>query len=119
MDDEASILTVSKIILERDGFEVVGCEDAESMLAEFCAARAEGRPFRAVLLDLNLPDGRGGVEVLPELKAIDPGVRAIAASGSTHCDEMDDFSKFGFVGALTKPFRMDQFAAEIHRICSQ
>ena len=52
MDDEPSVLTVVKAALETLGYEVEVAADGGQAVERFGQARAQGRPFAAVILDL-------------------------------------------------------------------
>ena len=85
-------------------------------LSAFERARAEGRPFGAVLLDLTIPGGAGGLAVLSRLRAIDPGVRAIASSGYSGDPVMARPEEHGFAAQLTKPYTVADLAEVIGRV---
>jgi PAS domain S-box-containing protein len=104
MDDEAVIRDVSKEVLEFLGYEASLAKDGESMLEIFKKANAEGKPFDVVILDLTIPGGPGGKEVVKELTKIDPAIKVIAASGYSNDPVMANYKAYGFNGILPKPF---------------
>jgi CheY-like chemotaxis protein len=81
--------------------------DGRATVDAFAQARAAGHPFDLVLLDLTVPGGLGGREVLAELRALDPAVRAIAVSGYSADPAMTDPAAHGFVGKLSKPYAIE------------
>ena len=70
------------------------------------AARAEGRPYAAVIMDLTIPGGMGGKEAIQRLLEIDPQVRAIVSSGYDNDEMVQRYLDLGFRGYLTKPYRV-------------
>jgi len=104
MDDEAVIRDVAKEVLEFLGYEASLAKDGESMLEIFKKANAEGKPFDVVILDLTIPGGPGGKEVVKELTKIDPAIKVIAASGYSNDPVMANYKAYGFNGILPKPF---------------
>ena len=74
-------------------------------------ARAEGRPFDLLILDLTVPGRMGGREVLTTLRGEDPGVHAIVSSGYAHDPIANHYAQHGFAGVLNKPYRLDELAA--------
>jgi DNA-binding response OmpR family regulator/signal transduction histidine kinase len=109
MDDEDMLREMLEQLLTRIGFkEVVLVKDGREAIAFFLSAREAGKPFDIVMLDLTIKEGMGGVETIQVLREIDPSVKAILCSGYSNDPIMSDFRAHGFVGALVKPFRMQQ-----------
>ncbi len=104
MDDEELVRRMSKRILESIGFEVVDCSDGAAAVIEYDRARTAGRPFHAVLLDLIVRGGVGGVSAAAQLRAIDPSVKAVAVSGYSDDPAMAEPQQYGFIAAVAKPF---------------
>ncbi len=65
-----------------------------------------GRPYDAVILDLNVVGGMGGEECFKRLRDLHPEVRAIVNSGYDSEDIAKRYFDMGFVGYLTKPYRV-------------
>ncbi|RME74744.1 MAG: PAS domain S-box protein [Chloroflexi bacterium] len=104
MDDEETVRDVIVSMLKYLGCEVVAVPHGEAAVAAFEQARKEGQPFDAVMLDLTIRGGMGGEETLKHLRAIDPSVPAIVASGYNTRDVMANPAAYGFQGVLVKPF---------------
>ena len=80
-------------------------EDAQSALAAYRELKPD-----VVFLDLILP-GRSGVEVLGDLRAVDPAVRVVVVT-AVEQDEIDKrLSDKGVSAILRKPFSYDDFKA--------
>jgi two-component system cell cycle sensor histidine kinase/response regulator CckA len=73
-------------------------------------------PFDAVVLDLAIPGGMGGKEVMEELSAIDPHVKAIISSGYLNDPVVRDFKRYGFSGMLTKPYEANELDDKLQNI---
>src|SRR5439155_949294 len=71
IDDEAEIRESLQTLLEFEGYEVEAAANGAQGLSKL-----GDRPFDLVLLDLALPD-RNGLELLPEIRAIDPQISVI------------------------------------------
>jgi DNA-binding NarL/FixJ family response regulator len=76
----------------------------------------EGRPFDAVIMDLTIPGGMGGVEAVAEVLKIDPEARVIVSSGYSRDPIMGDFSRHGFKGVIKKPYRVAEFSRVVREV---
>ena len=116
MDDEKMIRDLFKQILSRFGYDAEVTRDgAETIISYQCAMDA-GNPFDLVLLDLTVRGGMGGKETVEKLLAIDHQVKAIVSSGYSSDPVMKDYSKYGFAGALPKPYSMKELCAAIEKV---
>lgn len=104
VDDEEAVRGIVVLMLERLGHQCLAVDDGAAAIAAFTAARQDDEPFDVVVIDLNLEDGMGGLEAFHRLRAIDPEVRAIVASGYSHDPVLSDHAAHGFKGILVKPF---------------
>jgi signal transduction histidine kinase/CheY-like chemotaxis protein len=116
MDDEEPIRLLLKTILKTLGYEVETARDGAEAIALFERAIAAGTAFRAVLLDVTVPGGMGGVEAGIRLKEIDPSVKLIVSSGYSDARVMSDFGKFGFDDVLPKPWTATQISDVFRRV---
>lgn len=102
VDDEAQVREVTRIMLERLGFEVLQAECGKQALALAAENRAT---LRLVLLDLSMPD-LSGDQVMVSLRAISAGLPVILSSGFHESELAERFGDQGFSGFLQKPFRL-------------
>src|ERR1017187_4363818 len=72
MDDEEAIRMLLKSVLTRLGYQVETARDGAEAIAQCEDAKAAGRGFDAVLLDLTVHGGMGGAEAAVRLKELDP-----------------------------------------------
>lgn len=107
MDDEDLILDVVGSMLEYLGYGVELSRTGHEALEKYKAALDAGTPFDAVIMDLTIPGGRGGKEVIQDLRALDPRVRAIVSSGYSNDPIMCNCTEYGFKGVVKKPFKME------------
>lgn len=105
MDDDVSICKISTLLLNRLGFEVVAVQCGEDAITQYSEALKAERPFMAVILDLTVHTGMGGLEALKKLRAIDPQIVAIMSSGSCVGSMLATYQSHGFKAVLPKPFR--------------
>lgn len=110
MDDEEMLLSLLSQMLERLGYSTVCVKDGAAAIAAFDAARTEGTPFTAVLLDLTVPGGMGGRETVARLRERDRKTPVFVFSGYADDPVMATPRKYGFTGSLAKPFSFEELA---------
>jgi PAS domain S-box-containing protein len=113
MDDEELVRDVAAEMFKVLGYEAEFAVEGREAVERYIAARASGRPFDLVILDLTVPGGMGGRETIKKLLEIDPGVRAIVSSGYSKDMTMAEYRKFGFSGVIAKPYRVSEFSRAI------
>ena len=106
MDDEQIILDVTQEVLKFLKYDVVFARDGLAAIDLYKKEKAAGAPFDIVILDLSVPSGMGGKEMIEHLRKFDPAVKAIISSGYTNDPVVENFSQYGFSGRLTKPYKI-------------
>lgn len=100
-------------MLERRGHTVVGVGSGEDALAAL-----NENPVDLVISDVGLPD-TNGFALLPKLRAIRPGIPAIALSGYGMPGDLERSSIAGFREHLTKPIPAQSLDGAIARVRAQ
>jgi PAS domain S-box-containing protein len=118
MDDEEMLRDVSSAMLSKLGYEVKVAIDGVEAIEMYKKARESGEPYDAVILDLTNNVGMGGVEAIKKLLEIDPEIRAIVATGYSFDPVVENYRAYGFRGAITKPFGMDELSKVVKRVIS-
>jgi PAS domain S-box-containing protein len=116
MDDDREIRDLLARVLRIQGFEAECVRDGAEAIAAYESALQSERRFDAVLLDLTIPGGMGGLEAAGKLKELDPDVKLIASSGYSDAAVMSEFSRHGFDERLPKPWTPPQVAAVLARV---
>ncbi|RMH01256.1 MAG: hybrid sensor histidine kinase/response regulator, partial [Planctomycetota bacterium] len=104
VDDEEPIRRSLARGLGALGFEVRTAAAGEEALELWRRARDRGEPFAAVVLDLTMPGGPGGEEVMRRMLADDPATVGVVASGYADTPVMARHREHGFRGLITKPY---------------
>ena len=116
MDDEQGVRTLLKTVLSSLGYEVQTARDGAEALALYEEAKNAGAGFDAVLLDLTVSGGMGGVEAAARLKEIDPSARLIVSSGYSDDPVMSDFAKYGFDAVIPKPWTAPELGEAFRKV---
>ncbi|WP_395740664.1 response regulator [Prosthecobacter sp.] len=119
VDDEPHVLAVGKAVLEAHGFEAIATRSGEEALELVRKGLEEGQRFTAAILDLTMPGGASGFEVLEWLRACDPRMPVIACSGYFQEDVKDLCQAIGFVDVLHKPFNLESLCLAVRRAMVQ
>ena len=94
VDDEVSILTMTRKLLEVKGYEVATCvsaRDAQAMMREVS--------FQLVLTDIVMPD-IDGLELIQWIRENYPATKVIAFSGNSRLDPGNYLHIAGVMGAV-------------------
>jgi len=116
MDDDPSICKICTLLLNRIGYDVDTAPSGEEAVALFSHALETDRPYLAVILDLTVQTGMGGIDALKKLRAINPAVYAIMASGASVDNMIASYKSHGFNAVLPKPFRLQDITECMQRI---
>jgi PAS domain S-box-containing protein len=116
MDDERSVLDVTSRMLTRLGYSVVAARDGQEAVALFAREREAGRTPIAVLLDLTVPGGMGGLEAGKAIRTLSPDVAIVVLSGYAHEPVMAEPERHGFSGSLSKPFTPSEMRSVLARV---
>jgi PAS domain S-box-containing protein len=118
LDDEESIRTLSTQLLRLLGYDAETVSTGEAAIASYTRAREEGRPFDVVMLDLTIPGGMGGGQVIRALSDIDPDVQAIVVSGYAGDTQLSRYREHGFKAVVVKPFTLNELKAALGELAN-
>ena len=108
-DDDKAFCAAMSGAFRRRGLKVVVAHDYEDAISEAAA----WNPARAVV-DLRMP-GRGGLEVVAELKQKHPAMKIVVLTGYGSIATAVEAMKLGAVHYLTKPAEPDEVLAAFDR----
>jgi two-component system, cell cycle sensor histidine kinase and response regulator CckA len=112
VDDEETIRTLGKKVLENTGYTVLTASDGSEALKIF---RENVADIRAVLLDLTMPK-MNGKETFRELCRIQPDVKVLLSSGYNEQDTINHFADKGLAGFIQKPYTMKNLLEAIAKV---
>ena len=114
VDDEESILRIAGEMLRELGYTVIAARSGAEAIAAFSGRSKE---IAAVVLDMVMP-GMSGGEVFERLRAIDPGVKVLLASGFSLNGQAGEILARGCRGFIQKPFNLEQLSQKLSEIVS-
>ena len=109
VDDEESIRETAALMLDGLGYTVAVSADGEEAVAYY---RAHAPEIDLVIIDMVMPK-LGGYDCFMAMKALNPPVRALVASGYTVNEEATRVIKAGACGFIQKPFSRDELAEAV------
>ncbi len=113
VDDEEVIRTMVKDFLSDKGYEIILASNGSEALEKFRQNEGE---VDLVLLDMVLPE-RSGMEVLEDLRQINPRVKAILTSGYNQSITENNLD-IDITSFLQKPFRITTLIQKIKELMS-
>ena len=116
MDDEDMVRKVLRDTLAVFGYEVTTAADGTTAIELYKEAAKSGNPFVAVIMDLTIPGGMGGMEAIQKLTEFDPDVKAVVSSGYSNDPIMTNFRECGFCGVIAKPYKMSKLNTVLHNV---
>ncbi len=116
MDDDEPLRILFKAVLTSLGYEVQAAADGAEAIALYETAKATERGFDAVVLDLTVAGGMGGVEAAAKLKELDPSLKLIVSSGYSDAPVMSQFAQYGFEAVIVKPWTVKEMSEVLRRV---
>jgi len=116
MDDEEALRILFKAVLTHLGYEVETASDGDEAIALYARAKASERGFAAVVLDLTVIGGMGGMETAARLKQLDPSSKLIVSSGYSDAPIMSDFAEYGFDAVILKPWTVIDISEVLRKV---
>jgi DNA-binding NtrC family response regulator len=107
VDDEERFRTTLSKLLGVRGIPVAAVGSGEEALEEL-----RSKPYDVILLDVRMP-GMNGIEVLAEIKKINPALEVIILTGHASVDAAVDIMKLGGYDYLLKPCSVDELMDKI------
>jgi CheY-like chemotaxis protein len=113
VDDETSVLEVSKEMLESLGYRVYATGSGQEAIAVYMEKHKE---IDLVILDMIMP-GLSGDEVFERLREINPKIRVLLCSGYSINGQAQKILDRGCVGFMQKPFHLSNLSQTVRAVC--
>jgi signal transduction histidine kinase/CheY-like chemotaxis protein len=116
MDDDEALRNLSKAVLTTLGYDVQTAGDGGEAVELYEKNKAAGKGFDAVLLDLTVTGGIGGLETAAKLKQLDPSSKLIVSSGYSEAPVMSRFAEYGFDAVILKPWTVREMSEVLRQV---
>jgi len=116
VDDEQMLRNIGQDMLREMGHSVTLCKSGKEALDYY--RNPERCSVDMVVLDIIMPD-MDGLSVFRELKAINPAIKVVAATGHAPDKIVGDMLALGIKGLILKPFRFAEFSNKIRQALSE
>ena len=108
VDDDETVRTVTRRMLEQAGFSVILAADGAQALEIYQSTPA----VALVIMDMTMPR-MDGEQCFRELRRLDPAVRVLLTSGYNEQDATERFVGKGLAGFIQKPYRPVDLLARV------
>ena len=112
VDDEKTVRTVAKAMLNKLGFTVLTADDGIAGIEIF---KNNIDDIGAVLLDMTMPH-MNGEETFKELRRLRKDVQVILSSGYNEQEAISRFPGQGLAGFIQKPYRVDELVRVLQKV---
>jgi diguanylate cyclase (GGDEF)-like protein len=109
IDDDESVRLLLRDLLEESGYVARTAKSGEEALQMIRVAT-----YDIIITDLRL-SGMYGLEVVKEVKAIDPGIDVIVMTGYASVNSAVESMKAGAIDYITKPFNSDHIKMVVQK----
>jgi CheY-like chemotaxis protein len=110
VDDVAEQREMASQMLTRLGYRVHTAESGEAAVTF-----VQTQPVDLVVLDMIMDPGIDGLETYARLSRVQPGIKAIIASGFSQTDRIQAAQELGAGGYLKKPYTLEKLATAIRQ----
>jgi len=115
MDDQEEIRATFRLILEGMGYCVADASSGKEVLDFLRKETSACRPVSGIILDLTVPGGMGGREVIVEIRKSNSEIPVFAASGYSDDPVMQNPAQFGFFASICKPFSIVELSEMLEK----
>lgn len=108
VDDEAAVLRMTQIMLERMGYRVTACPGSVEALAAFKA----DSEFQLIVSDMTMPE-MTGLQLAGEIKKIKPEIRVVICTGFSDQLNAEKIKEAGIQGLVMKPVSRQELSEAV------
>ena len=115
MDDEDVVRASVGKMLESMGYATVGKNSGREAVDFFIHETNAGHSFAAMIFDLTIPGGMGGIEAIAEIRKLNKEIPVFVMSGYADNSTMKNPVEYGFTASIPKPFTIAELSEMLNR----
>ncbi|MCU0609326.1 MAG: ATP-binding protein [Chitinispirillaceae bacterium] len=115
MDDQEVVRDTLRIMLESFGYTVVMKKEGGEALRYVTEAIQDKKVIAAMVVDLTVPGGMGGLKTLNELRKFNHDIPVFVMSGYAEDPVLANPVEYGFSASICKPFRKSEVAEMLEK----
>ena len=117
MDDEPSVRGLLNKFLQTCGYHVTVASEGMEAYELYKAAMESDNPVDAIIMDLLVNDGLGGLDSFRLIRQAHPQAVGIVSSAYSDDNTMADYEKHGFSAVLAKPYQLLDLKRILEDLC--
>ena len=114
-DDEEVVREAFRQMLESLGYTVVCKNDGKEAIEFYINETAENRRCAAMIFDLTIPGGMGGMDAVTEIRKMNKKLPVFVASGYADNFVMKSPVEYGFTASISKPFTIAELSEMLEK----
>ena len=114
MDDEEVVREMFRQMLESMGYAVV-TKNGGREAVDFYINEKVSRQFAAMIFDLTIPGGMGGMEAVKEIRKLNKEIPIFVASGYADNSALKNPVEYGFTASISKPFTQSELSEMLNK----
>lgn len=116
MDDKQEIRKIGRLMLKKLGFITRSVKNGNQALYYLRKTKKAGDHFSFLILDLTIPGEKGALEIIDEIRLIEPKTKIILSSGYNNSMITENYKEMGFDFLLSKPYHLKDLKNVIQKL---
>lgn len=117
MDDEPSVRGLLNKFLQTCGYHVTVASEGMEAYELYKASMESEQPVDAIIMDLLVNDGLGGLDSFRLIRQANPEAVGIVSSAYSDDNAMGEYKKHGFSAVLAKPYQLLELKRILEELC--
>jgi two-component system cell cycle sensor histidine kinase/response regulator CckA len=115
MDDEEVVRETIRKMLESMGYSVICKPEGKEAVAFYRSETKAHHRFAAMIFDLTIPGGMGGIETVAEIRTLNKEIPVFVVSGYSENSVMTNPARYGFTASIPKPFTITELSEMLEK----